>query len=292
MVFFPTLRVTLLLVSLLSRSTLAAPTGTVLTPGGYVPAANVHAVPEGGQVRHVNDEIHLIDKDGNVLQVVKNANPQPLSRTPTTSATEPVASGWVAYAGWVRPSSPINSFTASWIVPPTPSQYSGQTVYLFNSLEPANGLTILQPVLQYGPSEAGGGEFWTVASWYVTSDSAFFTPLVAVSVGQQLTGIVQLTGESGGSWSYSTQFTNVPGSGPLALVDSDELAWATLTLEIYNVESSNFLPPGTTEFFDIDITTTDGVPAVTWSTTSDPADGITATVTVQGATNAEVEITY
>ena len=40
-----------------------------------------------------------------------------------------------------------------------------RTIFLFNGIQ--NSTSIYQPVLQWGPSAAGGGNFWTVASWYV-----------------------------------------------------------------------------------------------------------------------------
>lgn len=64
-------------------------------------------------------------------------------------------------------SSPISSFATTWKVPAAPTTNHQQTIFLFNSIEPASGNAILQPVLQYGPSAAGGGSYWAVASWYV-----------------------------------------------------------------------------------------------------------------------------
>ena len=54
----------------------------------------------------------------------------------------------------------------------------GQTIFLFNGIEPGDFSHILQPVLQWGPSAAGGGASWSVASWYVGGGNAFHTNLV------------------------------------------------------------------------------------------------------------------
>ncbi|KAF8310650.1 hypothetical protein DL93DRAFT_2084219 [Clavulina sp. PMI_390] len=47
--------------------------------------------------------------------------------------------------------SPINYFDTTWVVPRAPQRPNdGQLLFLFNSIEPALGDAILQPVLQYG----------------------------------------------------------------------------------------------------------------------------------------------
>jgi len=69
--------------------------------------------------------------------------------------------------------------------------------------------------------------------------------------------------------------------------------WATETLEVYNVEDSSELPTGQTVFRDIVIQTEAGTPSgVVWTPVSDPEDGITTTVNINGAVGAEVTISY
>jgi hypothetical protein len=63
----------------------------------------------------------------------------------------------------------FNKLTGAWTVPAAPTTYVGQAIFFFPSLESANGAAILQPVLQYGPTNAGGGQFWAIASWYLSS---------------------------------------------------------------------------------------------------------------------------
>jgi hypothetical protein len=64
-----------------------------------------------------------------------------------------------------------------WTVPPAPATQSGQTIYLFNGMQDSVPM-ILQPVLQWGALQVGGGNSWTVASWYGAdiAGSAFYTP--------------------------------------------------------------------------------------------------------------------
>lgn len=282
----------LLLAGFLTACVLGVPTAsTVLTPHGIRPIANVHEVPAGGEVRLVGEEIHLLDANGNVLHVAQNDHAA-IKATASSSSVEPLETGWIAYADWYNEgSSPINSFTTTWSVPNTPSSYIEQTLFLFNSIEPASGDAILQPVLQYGPSAAGGGEYWAVASWYLVGSDTYYTNPIEVSAGDSLTGVITLTSSSGSSYNYVTSFTGISGTS-LTATGSDELVWATETLEVYSVETKSNFPTGSTVFHGIDITTSAGTPSVSWETTSDTADGITTKVNTQGATGAEVTITY
>jgi len=197
------LHASLLLASLLAPSVYADSTApTAMTPFGERPAANVHHVPTGGQVSIVGDEIHLIDAGGAVIHVAQNDHSKV-----RTNASEPIESGWIAYASWYNTGPPITSFTTVWDVPNVPATYTGQTLYLFNSIEPASFDAILQPVLQFGPSDAGGGNFWSVASWYLVGPAVYYSDLVEVSPGETLTGIIELTSPNtpGSPFDYTVQ---------------------------------------------------------------------------------------
>ena len=80
----------------------------------------------------------------------------------------------------------ISYFNTTWLVPPAPATYNGQLVYLYTGMKPADYGAILQPILQYGVSPAGGGAYWPVANWYVTETDAYYTSLVDVAVGKAI----------------------------------------------------------------------------------------------------------
>jgi hypothetical protein len=162
---------------------------------------------------------------------------------------------------------------------------------LFNSIEPASGNAILQPVLQYGPSAAGGGGYWAIASWYLVGGQTYHTSPIQVSVGKSLDGIITLTSTSGSSYNYVTSFSNVAGT-TLTATGAAQLVWATETLESYSVTSSSDYPTGSTVFSAINLKTSSGTPSVTWGPVSDTADGLITTVNTQGATNAKITIKY
>ena len=49
---------------------------------------------------------------------------------------------------------------------------------------PNKPFDIIQPVIQYGPSFGGGGDYWTLGSWYVTlTNDVVVSELVQVGVG-------------------------------------------------------------------------------------------------------------
>ena len=71
---------------------------------------------------------------------------------------------------------------------------------------------ILQPVLQWGNSPAGGGSFWAITNWFVGSPEtgiALHGPLVQVNSGDILQGIMTLQGQSGNKFSYRSSFNGV-----------------------------------------------------------------------------------
>ncbi|KAF8317389.1 hypothetical protein DL93DRAFT_563373 [Clavulina sp. PMI_390] len=295
MVYSNVIHATLALVALMLPMASAAPAATTaMTPHGERPIENLHAVPEGGSVEHVDNEVHLIDASGNVIHKAPNDS---LERRGTlfsrdNSTTDAFKTGWVAYAGWSNTgSSPISHFETTWSVPPVPKANNGQTVFLFNSIEPKSGQAILQPVLQYGPSAAGGGAYWAVASWYVVGSQSYYTSPVKVSVGKSLKGVMTLDSQSGSKYSYTSSFTNVAKTA-LAIKNIPELTWATETLEAYSIKSAKDYPAGATVFSDITIRTKAGTPSVTWSAVSDAKDGLKTTVNKQGATNAKITISY
>ena len=255
----------------------------VLTPGGLRLTSSVLPVPDGGSINISENEIQLLDASKNIVHT------SPVNKT--KAGTVPEASGWITYASWVTSGPPISYFNTFWTVPPAPVTYNGQTIYLFNSLLPANGEAILQPVLQYGPSAAGGGAYWTVANWYVTESTAYYSPLTTVNVGDILEGIIEIYSWTGSAFSYVSLFVDIPGQ--IQLNNSAGLVWATETLESYGVTTGTDYPEGHTVFSSINLIETLPQPSGSWSVSADDLDdGLYTTVVLNGATNAEVVITY
>ncbi|KAF8318217.1 hypothetical protein DL93DRAFT_2076223 [Clavulina sp. PMI_390] len=277
-----------LVLGLLASCVFGAAVPTMMTtPGGPRLSTNIHEVPMGGSVHHAGNEIRLLDAFGTILHIATS------NEAAVNTPTKRFNSGWLASGYWQNTGGwPVSFLAGTWTVPPAPATKNRQTVYLFNAMEPDSRDAILQPVLQYGPSPAGtpSGGAWGVASWYVTDSDAYYTKLVSVSVGQSLTGTIQLVGTSSG-FNYQASFSNISGT-TFALSSSSELTWAYQALEVYDVSDASQLPSGNTVFSSIQLQTQDGVPSLTWDTSSDPSDGVSAVVNVQGAADAEVTITY
>ncbi|KAG7096284.1 hypothetical protein E1B28_003731 [Marasmius oreades] len=272
---------------------LAAPAQSeemVLTPGGLRPKSSVIQIPEGGSINLTDTEVHLLDASKRVIHVSPRSDAK-VRASPVTNATVPEQSGWISFAYWRRINFPIQNFFTTWVVPPTPATNHGQTIFLFNGLEPDTGDSILQPVLQWGPSVGGGGPFWQFATWYVAGATSFFTPLLDVSVGQSLQGIIQFTRKNAdGTFNYVSEFA---GSSGVALSNSPELTWAYETLEAYSVTTASDYPTGCTPFFGISISTVDGATApVSWGITNDDFDGVHTYINVNGGSNGQVTTCY
>lgn len=212
----------------------------VLTPFGLMERSNVHFVGEGYHLSVENGRLQKLEtKTGKMIEDYGVVTPK---------AIRPAASGWIAYAYWSNPntSNPITYFTTNWIVPSVPSKQSSQTIFLFNGMQDGTTASsyIIQPVLQWGPSAAGGGKYWAVTNWYVSSSQAFYGSLVSVSAGTSLQGVMQETGHSGSTYSYNSSFVGYPSGSALQVNNVPEAFWAAETLESYGVNTpSTEYPP-------------------------------------------------
>jgi hypothetical protein len=271
--------------ALVAQDATKAPT-QVLTPFGYRDAANVHLVPPD------NDLITM--PDGHIRMQNRVTGSYIDYPMPVETVAQFSDNGWITYASWLnKTKSPVSSFTTTWTVPAAPTVYNGQTLFQFNSIEPNSGTAILQPVLQYGPSSAGGADYWAVASWYVVGNTAYYSSLVKVSAGQSLTGVITLTSKVKTSFTYSCAFTGISGTD-FSIKNIPQLTWCTETLEVYGVdECSQFPNTPDSQMSGMTVRTKKGTPSVTWGVTDAKTScGVQTTVVTQGATNAAVNIYY
>lgn len=240
------------------------PEGLVITPGGPRDPSLVHPVKPGIaiDVGGDADTIQLVDPESHA--VVEEVPKRPGLPTPDWGE------GWIAYAYWENETgAPLSSFATTWRVPPPAAadHAAGQTVFLFNGIQnKGQEFGILQPVLQWGPSAAGGGEHWSIASWYVTSEgNAFHTDLIEVNTGEILVGFMEMFVQAETTFSYQCEFTSVENT-PLRVLNIAELCWCNETLEGYRIKDRNGYPAAkTTRFSDIEILTEETSPAVAWT---------------------------
>src|SRR5579859_737513 len=119
----------------------------VLTPGGYRHPSLVHRVEAG-------HALHFLEGKARLKNLATGAMIEVPDHTIQPGDVPGFGSGWIADAFWANNTgNPVTSFRTTWKVPPAPTTDHGQTIYLFNGIDPANpGDAILQPVLQWGPS--------------------------------------------------------------------------------------------------------------------------------------------
>ncbi|MGA7205689.1 MAG: hypothetical protein WBX27_13770 [Specibacter sp.] len=273
----------------------------VLTPGGYRSRSLVHAIAPDHYLEAGGESLKAMHISGTEVAdfgvVEQRAGGRPLM--PNNVATHPgilpaLGSGWIAYASWNNGTgSPVSRFATTWIVPPVPATNHSQTIFLFNGIQ--NSTMIYQPVLQWGGSAAGGGAYWSVASWYADGQGgqAFHTTLVRVNPGQVLVGVMTLTGHSGTQFSYNCEFQGIANTS-LPISNVDELTWNIETLEAYGVQQCSDYPDANfTAFSNIDLQTSNGRPALTWSPTAPVTDcGQSALVVSNANPGGAVDIYY
>ena len=251
--------------------------GQVLTPGGWRPKSKVHRVEPGQVVSLAGGRLKIVHAESGKVVRDLGAIPKPprrkaakaksaktgavsLAMNPVAApkgahAPAPITDAWIVYSGWFNTTgNPISYFKTRWAVPPAPATDHDQTIFLFNGIEPGDSAFILQPVVQWGSSGAGGGSYWSITNWYVGSDgTALYMPLITVNTGDVVEGIMTLTGDNGANHDYLSSFTGFPAAD-LVVTNAGELTWANEVLECYDVqEFSDYPDTALTAFHDIEI---------------------------------------
>jgi hypothetical protein len=260
----------------------------IVTPGGRRHESVVHQVDPDHIVVLTNERLEKRDEAGRSFDL----GAAPIASGPTSPDTtigtrtgDEIGSlmsrpafnrgwlheGWITFAKWFNEAGPqITSFQATWTVPPTPSTFSNQTIFLFNGLRDASDEEmILQPVLQWGSSDGGaGGAFWSIASWYIGATGytgpACCSSSIPVQEGDVLTGEITATSGAGSTAAYSCQFVGVPET-KLTIGGAPVLRYAVVALEAYGINRCSDYPAvGYTRFFDIGVQTGVSYPLVEW----------------------------
>jgi len=155
--------------------------GYVHAPGGRLLHRDcIHPFPVDPVISMVNDDV------GGV--VLKGADGSTHNYPPCPKS--PKALHGAAWRAWTQyeNSGILTSHYGEWAVPPAPKSNDGQILYFWNGVEPDDNSAVLQPVLQWGSTPAGGGSYWAAASWYVSSERAFFSKIIKLSTGDTVKG--------------------------------------------------------------------------------------------------------
>jgi len=265
------------------------PNNLVLTPGGFRHPSLVHQVESGQALYAEAGRMRILDLSSKAFLELPEVAIGP-------EEIPALGSGWIVYSYWNNGTgNSISSFSTAWKVPPTPTTQKNQIIFLFNGIQNyGENFGILQPVLQWGSSAAGGGPYWSIASWYVTSKGqAFHTPLVKVGIGQTLLGLMTLSGKSGTRFNYNSEFRGIPGTS-LPVQNIAELLWCNETLEAYTLtQCSDYPSTDHTAFQEINIQTGSVFPTLKWTPVNAVTDcGQHVVVISDSATSGEVDIHY
>ena len=125
----------------------------------------------------------------------------------------------------------------------------------------------LVPALQWGPSAAGGGEYWSVASWYVggTTGAVFHGELVPVNAGDELTAFVNLERRQRAHFDYRCGFEGL-SEADLPVYHVRELSRCGEVLAAYGIKQCTDYPAANaTGFRNIELMTGFRRPPLAWN---------------------------
>lgn len=239
------------------------PNDTVSTPDGPRLRSQVHIIKRGDHVALVGNHYKEINPvTGEVVFDFGEAHHTPASSgtlSGTTAGTvferRPVGgvpgpgyggNGWLTEQNWTSPTGQIYAIATDWVVPTAPvaTYGAGQTLYIWYGIQETSGVDIIQPVLQYGYSAAGGGNGWYIDNWFVFDGlpEGVGEDLVQVQPGAQLVGDVYVSSvNGGGSYNYTSTFIGFPQT--TAYADNQPAQpTAVETLEVSNLPNASYFP--------------------------------------------------
>ncbi|KAJ7775392.1 hypothetical protein B0H16DRAFT_1684342 [Mycena metata] len=296
----------LLAAALLVQTTLA------LVPVGYTPSGlPVFLAPSGSRVRQSGRNMDVFAPNGTLIHTFEDVIPanfkakhqQTLARRQDVSATE-------AYAQFnTTADNEIDSFNATFVVPPVPTSFDSQIIFLSANLQvlDPNGVPFgnLRAALQYGGSFIPGtGPFWTYALQLEIPGGGYLQITsganITVEVGQRINSFIVAdpaldaeTKEELGVFWHIAGFDNVPDSPTL------EIGWqvppqlVALELEEEGVSGTSDYPAGSFVFEQINLNLTTGPPAAFyWNTSVDPTTDVQVKVDVEGSQDAQVTFVF
>jgi hypothetical protein len=222
-------------VSTLMNRPASVPDDYVTTPFGYFHPSCVQMVGEG----------NTLLADGRVEHPDGTIDPAPVCYYPhytSTGLMVPVdpkelgdinpleIDGWLEYVSATAGTS-YHKLSATWPVPPAPTSNDDQTLFFFPGFEDRKHvISIVQPVLQWGASAAGGGAYWAMSSWNCClSGTADYSPLLDVNVGDTILGTITPNCKPGknycATWNVTSKDETTGKETTLAKTPADGQVW-------------------------------------------------------------------
>ena len=223
-------------VSALMNRPANVPEEYVITPFGYFHPSCVQLLAEGNTLLADGRAEH---PDG-TIDAAPVCNYSHYTATGLMVPVDPKELGNInplEIEGWLESVSATTSssyykISATWTVPPSPTGTDGQCDYFFPGFEDvSNVISIVQPVLQFGPGcYISGGYTWLVASWNccISGDTWYSTPL-DVSVGDSIKGTISPTCKPGNNycatWNVVSEDVTTGKKTTLAKTPADGQVW-------------------------------------------------------------------
>ncbi|HLB92878.1 MAG TPA: hypothetical protein VJK27_11085 [Terriglobales bacterium] len=169
----------------------SVPADYVITPVGYFHPSCARQLADDATLLSDGRVAH---EDGTVDAKVPACNYPHYSATglPVSSGkTVPAINGWLEYISTTTNTS-YAEIAATWTVPSPPTTDEGQTLFFFPGFEDTSDIaSIVQPVLQFGPSAAGGGDYWSISSWNCcVTGTVWYSVRKKVSTGDTILGTI------------------------------------------------------------------------------------------------------
>jgi len=161
-------------------------------------------------------------------------------------------------------------------------------LFLFTGLQNSvsSDVSIIQPVLQWGGSDAGSSSNWTMASWFVGGSHASYSPLTGpVQPGDTIVG--NMTLNSNGQWTIVTSDSTNGMSTTLVATTGVTEVDAFVTLEVYGISTCADYPNGEVDFSSLWLESNNVVQYAAWGTSTQPE--CSEAVTVNSATSITVK---
>jgi len=235
----------------------------VITPFGRMPASCVHPVGLGENTR--------LQPIGDTLLMWENDEMKEIPPCHTRQHVKPSLAkadnannipNYYAYASWFDP--PVSNYSvgftayySNWTVPQPPPAQQQQTLFLFTSLQDILG-DVVQSVLQWGVSGAGGGHYWTIASWYIlNTGAAVHSPLMRVEPGDIIRSYMYTNTYN---WTWTLKTAN-DYTGEVSFIQIQSTLshpawvyyWTFVGLQAYDIVQCANFPPGQVLFADLDV---------------------------------------
>lgn len=239
------------------------PANYVVTPFGYFHPSCVRHIDAGetvladGRVQHLDGSVDALPPLCSFPSYSSAGGPRQGGSVYGPSRT-PATNGWVEFVSALTSSS-YGQLVANWKVPPAPAGL-GQVLFFFPGFQDLNNVeSIVQPVLQFGNSAAGGGNYWALASWNCClSGIVDYSTLVNVSPADTIVGAITSNCPAGSSscatWNIISQDLTTGAKTSLLKSKSEGQVWNWAfgaVMEVYNVFQCADYPPNTGVTFSV-----------------------------------------